>query len=151
MPRSEYYEPTFVPGERPEPSIILDAERILSLLLRAEVMMTKVDRVRYASRIICEIEDVIREFSLAYDFEDDRLYHLKRMWGHVAVFLRLFRIIGDMNAIRVRTEHDPMTPDQIKLELLNAVASLDEGATKWKRSVERTIKQQRKGTTGSEG
>ena len=35
-----------------------------------------------------------------------------------------------------------MTPDQMKLELYNRVASLDEGATKWKNSLQRN-----KGTT----
>lgn len=151
MPRSEYFGPNLLPGEREEPSIILDAERILGLLLRAEMMMTKVDRIRYATRAITEIEDVIREFSLAYDFEDDRRYHLKRMMGHVAVFLRLFRIIGDTNAIRVKPEHESMTPDQMKLALQNSVAALDEGTTRWKRSLDRAVKQTGKGKTGGNG
>lgn len=149
MPRSEYYEPALLPGERSEPSILLDAENLLELLLRAEMMMTKVDRQRYATRAIVEIEDVIREFVLAYDFETERKLHLQRMWGHIAIFIRICRIIGKTNAIRIKPEFEPMSPDQMKKEIFNRVASLDEGALKWKRSLMK--KPVRKGTTGGDG
>lgn len=79
--KSEYREPRTLPGERAVPSIRIDAGKLLKLLLRAELMMNAVDRRRYASRAIDAIQDVIAEFALAYDFDDDRLYHLKRMWG----------------------------------------------------------------------
>lgn len=133
--KSEFYTPKTLPGERAVPSIRIDASRLLRLLLRAELMMNALDRRRYASRAIDAIQDVIAEFSLAYDFEDDRLYHLKRMWAKVAIFVELMRTIGEVNAIAIRPKYESMTPDQMKLELFNAVASLDEGATKWKSSV----------------
>ena len=41
-----------------------------------------------------------------------------------------------------------MTPDQMKLELLRVVSSLDEGVTKWKNSV---MKPRNKGTTRATG
>ncbi len=119
------------------PSIRIDAGKLLDLLLRAEIMMTAVDRRRYCDRAINAIQDVIRDFSLAYDFEDERLYYLKKMWGDIAVFLQLMRTIGERNCIRIKPQHETMTPDQMKIELYNAVASLDEGATKWKKSVTR--------------
>lgn len=143
---SEYHEPRALPGEKPVPSIRLDAERLLKLLLRAEVMMTAVDRRRYCDRAIFAIEDVIRDFQMAYDFEEERLHYLKKMWADIAVFLSLMRIIGETNAIRIKPQHETMTPDQMKLELYNTVASLDEGATKWKRTVIRN-----KGTTRTTG
>ena len=88
MGKSEYFEVRKVEGEVEQPQIILDAEAIYDLLLRAELMMTKVDRMRYANRAIEQILDVIREFMLAYDFEDDRKLHLERMSANIAVFLR---------------------------------------------------------------
>lgn len=148
---SEYRDPKPLPGERQVPSIKVDALKLLGLLLRAELMMTAVDRRRYANRAIDAIEDVIRDFQLAHDFEDERLHYLKKMWADIAVFMDLMRIIGETNAIRVnlasskRKDGEPvdtMTPDQMKLELYNRVASLDEGATKWKNSIYRN-----KGTT----
>ena len=147
MPRSEYYEPNMLPGEREQPSIWVDSYELLKLMLRAEMMMTKVDRVRYADRAIKEIQDVRAEFRLAYDFEEDRREHLKKMCAHAGSFIDVVQIIGEQNAIRVQPKHDTMTPDQMKLEILNRVAALDEGITKWKRS----IQQSRKGTTGGKG
>lgn len=148
MPRSEYYEPKFLPDEREQPSIYVDSYELLKLMLRAEVMMTQVDRIRYCNRAIKEIQDVRSEFMLAYDFEEDRMEHLKKMFAHAVNFIDIMRIIGEVNAIRVQPEHDRMTPDQMKKELLNRVASLDEGITKWKKSVQQS---KRKGTTGGAG
>ena len=143
-----------MPGEKAVPSIKVDALKLLGLLLRAELMMTAVDRRRYANRAIDAIMDVIRDFQIAHDFEDERLAYLRKLWGDVAVFIDLMRIIGETNAIRVnisgnskrRTKdgevYETMTPDAMKLELFNRVASLDEGVTRWKNSLTRN-----KGTT----
>ena len=146
--KSDFQVPKTLPKEKPEPSIKLDADKLLGLLLRAEIMMNKVDRVRYCTRAINLVEDIIAEFSLAYDFEDDRLYHLKRLWSRVAVFLSVMRTIGERGAIRIQPKYETMTPDQMKLELLRAVSSLDEGVTKWKNSV---MKPRNKGTTRATG
>ena len=148
MSKSEYFEPATVPGERPVPSIKLDADKLLGLLLRAEVMMTSVDRRRYGDRAIDAIEDVIRDFSLAYDFEEERIYYLKKMWADLAVFLTLVRTIGEHNCIRIMPQHETMSPDTMKLEIYNSVARLDEGAARWKRSLR---KYRNKGTTPTAG
>lgn len=146
MGKSEYFEIKKIEGEVEQPQIIIDADAIYDLLLRAELMMTKVDRVRYANRAIEQILDVIREFILAYDFEDDRKVHLERMSANIAVFLRTMRIIARRNIICIPTKFDAMTPDQIKHELMEHIAKLDEGATKWRKSY--LGKQRVKGTTG---
>ncbi len=135
MAKSEYREPLLAPGERPVPSIKIDASAIHALLIRAEMMMTAVDRRRYCDRTIKAIQDVIRDFTMAYDFEEERLYYLKKMWADIAVFLDLVRMIGEMNCIRIFPKHETMSPGAMKLELFNRVASLDEGATKWKKTV----------------
>lgn len=146
MGKSEYFEIKKVEGEVEQPQIIIDADTIYDLMLRAELMMTKVDRVRYANRAIEQILDVIREFILAYDFEDDRKVHLERMSANIAVFLRTMRIIARRNIICIPTKFDAMTPDQIKHELMEHIVKLDEGATKWRKSY--LGKQRVKGTTG---
>lgn len=149
--RSEYFDPKPLPGERPVPSIKVDALKLLGLLLRAELMMTKVDRVRYASRAIAAIMDVTRDFQIAHDFEDERLHYLHKLWGDVAVFLDLMRTIGAVDAIRIQPKFETMTPDQMKLEIFNRVASLDEGVTKWKNSLTRNNgKTRAAGRTGSQ-
>ncbi len=146
MGKSEYFEIKKVEGEIEQPQIILDAHALYSLLIRAEMMMNKVDRVRYANRAIEQILDVIREFMLAYDFEDDREIHLKRMSANIAVFLMTMRIIAERNIICIKTNFDSMTPDQMKHEIMERIAKLDEGATRWRKSFMK--KQRVKGTTG---
>lgn len=146
MGKSEYFELQIISGEREQPQIIIDAEALYDLLLRAEMMMNKVDRMRYANRAIEQILDVIREFMLAYDFEDDREIHLKRMCAHTAVFIRTMRIIAKRNIICIPAKYEPMTPDQIKHEMMEHLAKLDEGITKWRKSFMK--KQRVKGTTG---
>lgn len=134
MGKSEYFEVRKVEGEVEQPQIIIDAEAIYDLLLRAELMMTKVDRMRYANRAIEQILDVIREFMLAYDFEDDRKLHLERTSANIAVFLHTMRIIAKRNIICIPTKFDVMSPDQVKHELMEHIAKLDEGATRWRKS-----------------
>ena len=145
MPKSEYYEPKKLPGEKPYPQILIDAEELYGLLLRAETMMTKVDRIRYGNRAIEQILDVIKEFVLAYDFEDDREIHLKRMCANVAVFIRTMRIVNDRNIIRVFNPLEIEKPDSVKMKIMEHLGKLDEGVTRWKNSI---IKSRNKGTSG---
>lgn len=146
MGKSEYFEVRKVEGEVEQPQIIIDAEAIYDLLLRAELMMTKVDRMRYANRAIEQILDVIREFMLAYDLEEDRKLHLERMSANIAVFLHTMRIIAKRNIICIPTKFDVMSPDQVKHELMEHIAKLDESATRWRKSY--LGKQRVKGTAG---
>ena len=158
MQKTQFYKPTGTPGEKQVPSISVDADKLYGLLLRAELMMNAVNRRRYADRAIEQIQEVIKEFTLAYDFELERYYHLKRMWGAIAVFLRTMRNIGEVNAICIQPKYESMTPDQMKLALMEAMASMEDGVERWRRSVvklekERRQQQEGKGkvTTGSEG
>ena len=109
-------------------------------------MMTKVDRIRYGNRAVEQILDVIKEFTLAYDFEDDREIHLKRMCANVAVFIRTMRIIGERNVICVKNPLEAMKPDTVKIQIIEHLAKLDEGVTRWKKSI--TAKSRNKGTSG---
>ena len=159
MQKTEFYKPAARPGEKAEPSISVDADKLYRLLLRAELMMNAVNRRRYADRAIDQILDVIKEFTLAHDFELDRYEHLKRMWSAITVFLRTMRAIGEVNAICIQPKYESMTPDQMKLALMEAMASMEDGAERWRRSVAKLEKERRqqqegkesKGTTGSEG
>lgn len=139
MPKTEYNQPKLLPGEIDRPDIGIEAERILGLLLRADPMMNATNRRRYNDHAIRAIEDVIRAFVLAHDFENERYRYLKEMWAHIAVFVRLIRIIGETNAIELQPKHESMTPNLMKLELMNHIARMEEGALKWKRSIEKQI------------
>ena len=108
-------------------------------------MMTKVDKIRYNNRAVDQILDVIKEFVLAYDFEDDREIHLKRMCANVTVFIRTMRLINDRNIIHVFNPLETEKPDSVKMKIMEHLGKLDEGVTRWKNSI---IKSRNKGTSG---
>lgn len=139
---SEYYEPKLLKGEKEKPSIIVDAHSLRRNLKKAKLMMTNVDRREYGDEALFEIRKVIMYFHMAYDFEEERLFYLKEMWAWIAAFKDTMRTIGEDNVIHIQPKHIKMTPDQMKLELFNALARLDEGAYKWKNSVTRLRKRQ---------
>lgn len=103
MPRSEYYDPALLPGEKEQPQIIIDAVELYDLLVRAEMMMTKADRIRYGNRAVAQIQDVIKEFMLAYDFEEDRRIHLKRLCANMAVFM--WTVIACLMQLKILQHH----------------------------------------------
>lgn len=72
MPKSEYYEPKKLPGEKPYPQIKEDADEIYGLLLQADTMMTKVDKIRYNNRAIDQILDVIKELHKGLLYNKER-------------------------------------------------------------------------------
>ena len=98
MGKSEYFEVRKVEGEIEQPQIILDAEAIYDLLLRAELMMTKVNRMRYANRAIEQILDVIREFMLSYNrtIRNCRMAILK--WNRLVYPSRLEHFLASINS-----------------------------------------------------
>lgn len=146
MPRSEYYEPALLPGEKEQPQIIIDAVELYDLLVRAEMMMTKADRIRYGNRAVVQIQDVIKEFMLAYDFEEDRWIHLKRLCANMAVLLWTIRLIGGRNVINAKEKNSSVTPDRMKMMIVESLAKLDEGVTRWRKSI---TKNRNKGMTGT--
>lgn len=148
MPKSEYYEPRLLPGEREQPSIPVDLDALLALWLRALPMMNAVDRKRYGNRVVDAILDAVGDFQLAYDFPDYRMEHLRKMCASIAKYVHLARVVGETNAINISLEHEVMTPNQMRRTIFEYTARLDEGASKWRTSI---IKKQRKGTTGSRG
>ena len=148
MPKCEYYEPKLLEGEREQPGIPVDAMKLLGLLLRAEPMMSKVNRMRYCNRAIDLILDVLADFQNAYDFEEDRYHFIVKLNGSVAKFIRIMRIIGETNAISIPLEHETMSPNEMKVEMVRHLASLDEGMTKWRMSV---IRSRNKGKTSLKG
>lgn len=135
MAKTEFFEPHLLPNERDYPDIGIEAETIYGLLLRARPMMNATNRRCYGDDAVRQIQDIIAAYTIAYDFPEERMYYLKLMWARIAVFLRLMRCIGDVNAIELKLKHEPFTPDRMKIELMNHIARLDEGATRWKRSV----------------
>ena len=132
---SQFFTPHKLSGERDYPDIGIEAEMIYGLLLRADAMMTKTDRIRYNDRAIVLIQDIMSAFVMAYDFPEDRLFYLKQLWSKITIFIRLMRRMGEANVIRIPAQHESMSPNTLKIELMNHLGRMDEGATRWKASI----------------
>lgn len=135
MAKTEYYEPKLLDGEREQPGILVDAVALLELYLRALPMMNATDRKRYGDRAVSLIIDVIADFQMAYDFEEDRAVYARNLCRSVSKFIFLSRVIGGTNAISIRLAHEKMSPDAMKLEIFSRTAALDEGVTRWRKSL----------------
>ena len=150
MAKSEYHDPKLLDGEREQPGILVDSVALLGLYLRALPMMNATDRQRYGDRAVDLILDVIAAFQMAYDFEEDRARYVRELCRSVAKFTFLSRVIGETNAISIRLTHERMAPDAMRLEIFSRTASLDEGVSKWRRSIF-GVRKRNRGTTSLEG
>lgn len=142
MPLTEYFEPHLLHGERDYPDIGIEADKIYGLLLRAKPMMNKEHRQCYHSLAVQHIERIIAAFNLAYEVPSRRETYLEELWAEIAVFIRLMRHVGEINAICIRPKYETMSPDTLKLELMGHIGRMDEGATRWRNS----LKGRHKGT-----
>lgn len=150
MAKSEYHDPKLLDGEVEQPGILVDAVALLDLYLRALPMMNSTDRKRYGDRAVDLILDVISAFQMAYDFEEDRKMYARELCRATSKFVFLSRVIGETNAISIKLEHERMSPDAMRLEIFQRTASLDEGVTKWRRSIF-GVRKRNRGTTSLEG
>ena len=135
MAKSEYHDPKLLDGEVEQPGILVDAVALLELYLRALPMMNATDRKRYGDRAVDLILDVIAAFQMAYDFEEDREMYIRELCRATSKFIFLSRVIGEVNAINIELEHERMSPSTMRLEIFRRTAALDEGVTKWRRSI----------------
>ena len=142
MGKSEQFRYNPLEGERDQPQISVDAEALYDLLIRAETMVSKVDRIRYIHRAEDQILDVIAEYTLAYDFDDERGTHLRAMCGNIAKFIRTMRVIGKRNVICVSARYEGMTPDQVKRENARAPCQARRGCYKVEKIILKEIKGQ---------
>lgn len=150
MAKSEYHDPKLLDGEREQPGILVDAVALLGLYLRALPMMNATDRQRYGDRAVDLILDVIAAFQMAYDFEEDRAQYVRELCRATSKFVFLSRVIGETNAISKKLKHEKMTPNAMRLEIFQRTASLDEGVTKWRRSIF-GVRKRNRGTTSLAG
>ena len=115
--------------------IYVDGYELLKLLKRAQYTMTKTDRVIYGTPVLKANTDFLAAFVMAYDFEEERWYYIKKMCSTFEVLKMQLRIISEENILKVTThENANMKPDSLKLQIFTLVGRIDEGITKWRRS-----------------
>lgn len=94
MGKSEQFRYTPLEGERDQPQISVDAEALYDLLIRAETMVSKVDRIRYIHRAEDQILDVIAEYRLAYPSQ------IEHFLASINSFLGMMKHRNDYGKIR---------------------------------------------------
>ena len=115
--------------------IYVDGFELRKLLKSAQFCMGKAHRIIYGTPLLEENAAFLRDFVFAYDFKEDRDYYIKKMCADFEVLKLDLRIVCDENILR---SPDPanlqVSVDEMKLKIVEYVARIDEGITKWRNS-----------------
>lgn len=116
--------------------IYVDLYKLRKLLKRAQYTMTKADRIIYGTPVLEKNGDVLADFVMAYDFEEERAKYIRKMCADFEILKLDLRIIAEDNVIKCPDpENAQAKPDTIKMGIFELVARIDEGITKWRNSV----------------
>jgi|BioPla2DNA2_1021312.scaffolds.fasta_scaffold26188_2 hypothetical protein len=120
--------------------IYVDLYNMRKLLKRAQFAMSKADRIIYGTPVLVKNGEVLADFVLAYDFADERDKYIRKMCADFEVLKLDLRIIAEDNVLKCPDpENARMKPETLKIEIFELVARIDEGITKWRKSVKGKI------------
>lgn len=118
----------------------MDLYNMRKLLKRAQFAMSKADRIIYGTPVLVKNGEVLADFVLAYDFADERDKYIRKMCADFEVLKLDLRIIAEDNVLKCPDpENARMKPETLKIEIFELIARIDEGITKWRKSVKGKI------------
>src|SRR5574344_58683 len=82
--------------------IYVDCKKLRRLIQRSQKCMTKADRIIYGTPMLEMCGRVLSDFILAYDFEDERSYYIKKFLSEFYVF-KFFMIPRKQRSILIPT------------------------------------------------
>jgi len=116
--------------------IYVDLYNLRKVLKRAQYTMTKADRIVYGTPVLEKNGEVLADFVLAYDFEDEREKYIRKMCADFEVLKLDLRILAEDNVIKCPDPQNALAkPETIKIEIFELVARIDEGIMKWRNSI----------------
>lgn len=126
--------------------IYIDFKKLRRILQRAQVCMTKSDRIIYGTPMLAQCAKALGDFVMAYDFEDERTYYIKKMIADFTVLRVDIETVNECGIIRAVSETRRSTPpertmlvvekpDILRRELSELVAKIDQGIQRYKNSV----------------
>ena len=116
-----------------EPGIYVDCAKLRKLIIYSLVGMTKVERMLYAERAVVESGEVIADFVMAYKFQEERIKYIHKMVADFEVLKVDLRFLAELGTFRGKKDKNGDVI--IEREIFECVARIDDGITKYSRSV----------------
>lgn len=120
-------------------SIYVQLCRLRHHLKKMQFMMTKADRLVYGKPAIECCNEVLRDFVLAYEFQDERTYYYKKLVADFAVLRIELEDINHEGILRSMRKEEltsaqqmPKSTDKMYLRIFEIVGMIDEGIAKWR-------------------
>lgn|SRR5574344_239407 len=131
--------------------IYVDCKKLRRLIQRSQKCMTKADRIIYGTPMLEMCGRVLSDFILAYDFEDERSYYIKKFLSEFYVLKLDIETINEFGILKTTKDsngEDLYTKEGKRLiklggedsnllrrEMTEIVARLDEGMKRWRSSL----------------
>lgn len=113
-------------------TIYIDCQELRKLIGMSLLMMTKQYRVEIGARAFQEVGEVFREFALAYEIEEERWYHFRKMFAEFELLKTDLRLIVNSGILQSPHPMTNMKPSELALKMFERVAKIDEAIYKWK-------------------
>lgn len=119
-------------------NIYINLCRLRHNLKKMQFMMTKANQQIYGRPAIEYCNNVITDFVLAYEFQEERTYYYKKLIADFAVLRIELEGINHEQILRGKKNEDsgdcemPKTTDKMYLRIFEIAGQIDEGITKWR-------------------
>lgn len=132
-------------------SVFVDCKKLRRVLQKAQLCMTKADRIIYGTPALQRVGEILGCFILAYDFPEERSYYIRKF---LAIFYVLKIDIETMNECGIIKEtkdthrkksleltdsgnivesYSGEKPRTLQREMTELVARIDEGMERWRK------------------
>lgn len=128
--------------------IYIDCKKLRRLLQRSQRCMTKSDRIIYGTPALERCGQILADFILAYDFEDERAYYIKKFLAEFYILKLDIETLNEFGIIKTTKDTDGEdlytkegkklvkvgveNPKNLQREMTEIVARLDEGMKRWR-------------------
>lgn len=121
--------------DREQTGIFVDGYNLLKALHTANIQLTVSERKEYGERAICQVEQFLEDFTMAYDFPEERGYYLRKMVARFSTAKITLRIMTESNIFKGAKNHKGEVA--IKNQIFEYVAKIDTGICRWRKSFEK--------------
>lgn len=131
--------------------IYIDCKKLRRVLQRAQICMTKADRIIYGTPVLKLCGDILSDFIVAYDFEDERPYYIKKFLAEFYVLKVDIETINECGIIKETKDSSgeqlytkegkklvvmgEESPKNLRREMTELIARIDIGMYRWRSSL----------------
>ena len=111
--------------------IYVDCYNLRKKFYQATYEMTHKDRVIIAEKALKDLDQVISSFVMGYEFQEERMYYIKKMSAHFEVLKMDLRIMAEENVFKGK-KNKTGEYVLVEREIFELVARIDDGIGKWR-------------------